>query len=219
MIIHAPDCRLFKRTQYNFHVREIDGNKFVSIEDEDDTDDYWLEFDHVGEEDYPLSQFIRQFKASDMLSAELMAFGVLPPLDADIAELVFAVNDVPGIMTEFSCRGHEAEEDTEGYILFYASSTNALRRFTDMLGGILHDKNGNRNPYIRITVEYCVPQSTHYNKQLQMVMTMSAPGENALPTTSAYTWLAQQIREQLARRGFVCPPGCTRQPANPNDKP
>ncbi|MFO0575380.1 MAG: hypothetical protein U1A78_15415 [Polyangia bacterium] len=219
MIIHAPNCRLRKRTQYNFHVREVDGNKAVRIEDEDDTDDYWLEFDDVEEKDFPLSRFIRQLKASDMLSAELMAFGVLPPLDADIAELVFAVNDVPGIMTEFSCRGHQEEEDTTGYILFYASNMKALRRFTDMLGGILRDKNGNRNPYIRITTEYCLPQSTYYDKQLQMVMRMSAPGENAPPATSAYTWLAQQIREQLARRGLVCPAGCTRQPANPNDKP
>jgi hypothetical protein len=96
---------------------------------------------------------------------------------------------------------------------------NALRRFTDMLGGVLRDKSGNRNPYIRIITEYCLPQSTYYDKQLQMVMRMSALGENAAPATSAYTWLARQIREQLARRGFVCPPVCKRQPANPNDKP
>lgn len=215
MIIHAPSCRLFKRTQYNFHVRKLDGEPFIVREDEEETDDYdmdWDEKEGYTEEDNAFCEFIRQLKAPDFLSAELMAFGTLPPLDADIAELVFAVNDVPGIMTEHSCAGHEKTADEDGYILFYAASANALRRFADLLGGIFPDQRRIKNYPIKITMEYCFPQWTHYNKELQMIMRMTEPNEQAPPSASSYSWLAQQIREQLTRRGFACSAGCTRQP-------
>ena len=43
MIIHAPNCKLFKRTQQNFHVRKMDGEAFIVREDEEDTNSYEMD--------------------------------------------------------------------------------------------------------------------------------------------------------------------------------
>lgn len=200
MIVHTRQCRLFKRKKHNFQVWCLDGDHFIDRADEDDTEEYM-----------PGCKFVRQFKATDYFQAEQIAFGVLPPLDAGIAELVFTVNDVPGLMTEHSCMGHLDEGDEDGYVLFYADDVFSLHRFGRILNRILNDDELETPPLLQVSVEYCVPQMTCREQELRMMIRMRGPEEHGIPSPDAYRWLAREIRKQLALQGFGCTAGCISQ--------
>ena len=204
MITHTRQCKLFKRKKHNFQVWCLDGEPFIDRADKDDTEEYT-----------PECKFVRQFKATDYLRAEQIAFGVLPPLDAGIAELVFAVNDVPGLMTEHSCMGHLDRGNQDGYVLFYADDSFSLHRFGRILSCILHDdeEEPETEPPLQARIEYCMSQLTCSEAELRMVMRMTGPEESSIPSADAYRWLAREIRRQLAILGFRCEAGCTSQEA------
>lgn len=207
MIVHSPRCRLFKRKRHNFQVWATDGEQFIDRADEDDTEEFM-----------PGCRFVRQFKAADYLRAEQIAFGTLPPLDADIAELVLAVNDVPGIMTEHSCRGHREEDAEDGYILFYADGAHALNRFLRILSTVLYDEEDELNPHLELSMRCCLPRLAASDGELRMTMRMTAAQEPGPPSGAAYAWLAREIRKQLAVQGYACDPSCYRQGEQKRDE-
>lgn len=208
---HLLSCKLRKRELYNFQIwNGGEDGLFIRRDDSQDT-----------EEDFPDIKFVGQFLSTDDLSAHITAFGELPQLDSRIFRLVLAINDVPGIMTKFSCMGHRERRDTSGYLMFTAQNHKDLREFGRWLTliqlpsvyqpwddnypeGIAPDADPELP--MEIDLEYVLNGTNDQGDELRMSLRFSRPNRALPPSEAAYNWLAAQIRGQLAAHGCTCPP-------------